>query len=468
MIYIVRGLMYGDEGKGSIVDYLTRLGGSIVKEGGPQAAHHVASKDGKMHRSEQMGSGVFNEGVRTFCSKNMLVHPQNLIMENTMLHMEGVHDGMKRMFIDSRCPIVTPLHQMIGQMKEISRGSNRYGSTGTGVGEAVKDWKEKDNKVLTMGDIYNENLLKEKIDILFSEKLNESKTLVENNSENSELRKLYQYYLNSLSRRLLFSSYWNFSVTYPNCIVYDGDEYLNKIIESENNIICEGSQGALLDPEFGFLPYVTKMKTTFGSAIEMVGNKVSRSEIMKMGVVRAYSTRHGVGPFVTEDKFLTEYRPDRYNGENMWQGKFRIGWFDLLAVKYAIAVNDGVDEIALTCLDRLSQTDVRVCAGYEYTGDDYNGVDDYFEWECAGTKLILTGFKKCNWSTDENISKILFECKPIYRKFDRWNDRIGNVKRFEDLPIEAKKYVKYLEDELNIPISIISVGETSENKIEVE
>lgn len=466
MIYIVRGLLYGDEGKGSIVDYISRNCTDVIKEGGPQAAHHIVSRDGKLHRSEQMGSGVFNKGVRTFSSKNMLVHLENLVMENMMLQQAGIYDGMKRLSIDSRCPIVTPLHQMIGCMKEVV---NRYGSTGIGVGEAVKDWKQNGDNVLKIGDIANEEVLKEKIDMLFSEKFNEAGRLVR---DNPQLNKMYKHYNDSLSRRLIFNSYRNFAVTYPSCIVSDGDGYFHELLESGNDIVFEGSQGALLDPEFGFTPYVTKTKTTVETAMELIGNRVARSDITKIGVVRAYTTRHGAGPFVTEDGRLTKLIPDIHNTMNQWQGEFRIGWFDIVAVRYGIDINKEIDSIALTNLDRLSElNNIYVCTGYKYYGDDENILDKFFRWGYQfGNKVVVTGFKNPVIRTDESITKILYECTPIYRKFNGWKTPIHNIKNIRELPKEAIKYIDFLQSEegLNKPISIISVGETSENKIVIE
>lgn len=474
---ITRGLGYGDEGKGSLVDFLTKnneenedIENEVIKEGGPQAAHHIVSRQGKLHRSEQIGSGVFNPGVRTFGSRNMLINPANLIMENLMLYKAGVYDGMKRLSIDSRCAIVTPLHQMIGRLLELSRRKNCHGSTGMGVGQAVLDQREKGTKVLCLGDITDETVLKEKIAELFREKFEQADMLVRNNPNNRKLTNLYRYYRESLSAKLLFNSYHGFWLAYPSCIENEGEEYLNDLLsDSERSLVFEGSQGALLDPEFGFRPYVTKTRTTFKTALELLAGRVQRSHIKKIGVVRAYSTRHGAGPFVTEDKELTRMLPDRHNKTNVWQGKFKIGWFDIVAARYGILVNEGIDSIALTNLDRLSQlNNIRVCTSYEYCGDDEGALDNFFEWEHSGSKIRIIGFKKPVLSQHDQISNILFDCKPMgFKKFSGWKKNIGNVKTFEDLPLEAVKYLNFLQSKegLDELISIVSVGPTSDDKI---
>ena len=470
MIYIVKGLLYGDEGKGSIVDYLTLGGGEIVKEGGPQAAHHVVNTDGMLHRSEQMGSGIFNKGVKTFCSKNMFVFPQNLIRENLKLNEANVYDGMTRMLIDSRCPVVTPLHQMIGRLTEISRGKNKRGSTGMGVGQAVRDKLANKNTVITMEDVYNSPILEDKLLRLYAEKIELSESIVENNPNNKELLEMYKYYVSFHPKHIL-NSYNSFTKGYPNIIMYNGDNHLEEIVKSNNNIVFEGSQGALLDPHFGFKPYVSPVKNTFDMSEELISNKVSKSNIKRMGVLRAYSTRHGAGPFVTYDKYLTNLIPDKYNATNTWQGVFKIGWFDLLAVRYGLAVNNA-DSIAITNLDRLSElNNINVCTSYIYSGKDEEALDKYFEWDTYEQIYRITGIKNPNKPTDNAISKVLLKCEPLsLKRFPGWRTPIHNTKRMENLPNEAINYIKFLqsEDGFNVPISIISVGETSKNKILIQ
>lgn len=470
-IYITRGLGFGDEGKGSTVDYLTRNDeeNEVIKEGGPQAAHHIVSIQGKLHRSEQIGSGVFNPRVRTFGSRNMLVNPANLVMENLMLYKAGVKDGMKRLSIDSRCAIVTPLHQMMGRLLEVSRRKNRHGSTGMGVWQTVLDQKKKGNNILSLADLADEAVLEEKIAELFREKFEQAEMLVKNNPDNRKLISLYRYCRKSLSAKLLLNNYHGFWLAYPSCIANDGEEYFDELLKSGKNLVFEGSQGALLDPELGFSPYVTATRTTFKTALELLGGSVPRSHIRKIGVMRAYSTRHGAGPFVTENKELARMIPDMHNNTNTWQGKLRVGWFDLIATRYGILVNEDIDFIALTNLDRLSRfNNILVCTSYEYCGDDEAGLGNFFEWEHSRGRIRITGFKKHRLSQHEQLSKILFDCKPMnFEKFRGWKMNIEKIKTFEDLPLEAVRYLNFLQSKegLDEQISIVSVGPTSDNKI---
>lgn len=475
MHYIVKGLGYGDEGKGSIIDFLTSGNEEyeVIKEGGPNAAHHIISKDGRYHRSEQMGSGVLNKEVRTFCSKNMLIEPLNLITENQMLEKYAkLYDGMERISIDSRCPIVTPLHAMIGRLIEISREHNRYGSTGMGVGQTVRDKKEKGDAVLSIGDILDESILEKKVTELFYEKFKQANQIFCDNPKNIILFDSLLMYQSKLSIKKIVELYTKFKQMYSSCIELDGDTYFDELLHSDKTLVFEGSQGILLDPEYGFKPYVTKTPVTFNSTMELIAHRCTYIE--KIGVLRAYSTRHGPGPFVTEDKKLTKNIPDMFNTHNEWQGYFRIGWLDLVATRYALSVDRDyqANSIALTNLDKLSGLNhIKVCVGYEYTGEDEFTLDKFFEWENIGihrNSIKITGFKHPKSTWDEQLSNILFDCKPLYLIFEGWKKSIEKIKTFEDLPIEAKEYVNYIqsaENGLDIPISIISVGPTSENKI---
>lgn len=477
---ILRGLLFGDEGKGATVDALVAaiaktykqdtIASEVVREGGPQAAHWLVRKDGKKHRSAQIGSGIFTPGVRTFASKNMIISPGHLIKENLNLYEIGIRDGAKRMFIDPNCTVLTPLHQMIGRMLEISRIDQRHGSTGFGVGQAVYDRNINGKDVLCAGDLKDESTLKKKIEVLFSEKFSKAEELLRNNPGNTELKRAHKYYLNALSEKLLFNSYCSFATGFPLSILDSGEEYFSELLRGEKHIIFEGSQGALLDPRYGLRPYVTKMKTTFETAEELLEKRLSRSEIEKIGVLRAYSTRHGAGPFVTENKALSWMIPDEHNRTNPWQGKFRIGWFDLIAARYGILVNEGVDSIALTNLDRLSKfSRIKVCTSYEYLGKHESDLDEFFEWENSGNRIRITSILKPEVSQDGRISKILFECKPLdYAQFPGWKTNIENAKVRKDLPKEAIRYIEFLQSEegLGNKISIVSVGPTSDNKIQ--
>jgi adenylosuccinate synthase len=293
--------------------------------------------------------------------------------------------------------------------------------------------------------------------------------LVRNNPENIELAEMYRHYQRTLSPKLLLNKYRSFASAYPSSIV-DGEEYFARLLESQKTIVCEGAQGALLDLESGFAPYVTKTRTTFASAEELLAGRVRRSDMEKIGIMRAYGHRHGAGPLVTEDEDLTRALPEVHNVFNLWQREFRVGWFDLPAIRYGVAINGEMDSIALTNLDRLSGfKKVKVCISYLYSGSLSQELDDLFEWEYCNDEIRITGFKKQTGSEGRNgLADILFKCKPWdFKEFPGWQNGISNIKRLEDLPREARAYVDFLQSSegVDVPISVISVGPTSKNKI---
>ena len=415
----VIGLGWGDEGKGSAVDYLTweTEADTVIRfNGGPQAAHHVVLPDGTWHCFSQFGSGTLIPGVRTFLHGNMLISPLHLLMERQVLIDKGFEDVQERLFIDRRCPIVGPFHQMLGQVLEASRGKEGFGSVGMGVGQATLD-----EDPLRLEDALSDRVtLRKKLSSLIKEKQH----LAEELSWNDEIKQIYEKFQKDLNPDLLANFYMYFAYEFSKNIV-DGEEFISNL---ENPVILEGAQGTLLDPVLGPYPYVTKTDSTLNPARELLPIDEA------IGVVRAYGHRHGAGPFVTEDPSL-EIAED-HNLDNRWQGGFRVGAFDIPSTRYAIEGNGGVDSLMLTNLDRLSGQDkIRVCFRYQ---------------EKQGTK---------------NRLEYLQSCTPQYREFPGWGKDISGVRKYEELPFEARFYVEFLEQVLEVPIRFISVGPTREHKI---
>jgi len=433
-MFFVVGLGYGDEGKGSIIDFLTDQVGSknIVRyNGGPQSAHHVVH-NGRTHCFSQFGSS-FNSDVNTYLSKHMLVDLIPLAIEEYELRQKGITNTYERLYVDSSCILITPMQRIVGQMRELS---NNYGSCGMGIGETVRDR----GISLRISDLQNIKTLHIKLDFLWRYKLDHAEQLVEDNPNNQEIQSLYRKIIDVRLVRRLFDAYQ-----------YIGDRlHITSDYDISSQSIFEGAQGVLLDIEYGFSPYVTKTNTTFDNAYTLVSkcNKIKR-----LGVLRAYSTRHGAGPFVSEDLKLTHRIPDLHNGTHEWQGKFRIGWLDILASRYALEVVGGVDNIALTNLDRLQDIrHIRVCTSYEYVGD--KNIDGFFDYEIIrGRKIIhkIRVQEKHNIRTQQELTSLLFECKPIYTEFKNWDEY---------------HYLSFLESDqgLATPISIVSKGPERKNK----
>jgi adenylosuccinate synthase len=465
---ILRGLSFGDEGKGSITDLLAALLGikNVCRDnGGSQAIHQVVLDDGRIHRFSQFSSATFQEGSATLLSRGMLVNPMNLVREDRVLREKGIVDAMERITIEPDCAVITPLHKMLGQMKEVARGQACHGSTGMGVGQAAKDRELLAQDALRMEDLLNPSLLVHKLARHFDEKFAAAAKLVDENPQNRELHRMYCQYLEAMSYEKLLGQYVWFGREYGDAIHPISD--MNRLVDE--GIIFEGAQGTLLDPRT-CPPYVTKTKTTADSALDIIGHGGTTGKIRKLGILRAYFTRHGAGQFVTESPDLSKLLPDSNNIEGRWQGPFRVGWFDLVAANFAIDLNGGIDSIALTNLDRLSEfAHIPVCATYQYTGDRYDLLDDLFEWRIHNGAYILERIKTGQRAdrARAQLAGILLDCEPGEKiVMDGWKTGISNAKKLEDLPREAREYLNLLEsaDGFDTPISVVSVGETREQK----
>lgn len=464
---VVVGLGYGDEGKGTIVDYLVRENnaGIVVRfNGGPQAAHHIVMPDGRVHCFSQFGSGTFVPNVKTYLSRYMIVDPLAIKLENEALMGNGIFDGLKRLIIDGDCLVVTPFHKIIGRMLEIYRGENRHGSCGKGIGRAVEDGKMIGLLALRARDLLDVHILQEKLNFLWRIKVDQAEQLFDTQPTNMKLAEYFAQINRTEYPKLLAEVYRKFVESG----IVIADEIIREEIFHREKTVLEGAQGALLDTERGFLPYVTSTKTTTDNVKALLDGKQFR----KIGVLRAYATRHGAGPFVTEDFQLTKTIPDMHNGNNEWQGPFRIGWFDLLTARYAIDINDGIDEIALTNLDRLSSFEkIKICKSYEYVGARKDLLEKYFRIEKIkdGRPKILgirTDFK--DEFSQEQLTRLLFDCRPFeFVEFNGWKKDLAVIEKFSDLPIEIKIIIDFLQSERGIdrPISLISKGPTWADKI---
>ena len=433
-VIIVADLGFGDAGKGSMVDFLTRQSRAhtIVRyNGGAQAAHNVITPDGKHHTFAQFGSGTFVTGVKNHLSRFMMVNPLNMFKEERHLQSLGVYDAFNRTTIEDRTLVITPFHQAVNRLKEMARDSNRHGSCGMGIGETKSDYLLFKDEVLFMGDLLDKNVIAKKMRFLRDLQLEKIRDL------NSELPES-----DDVARELLVL---NDPDIIPLCedlyshftskvrIVDEG--YLGQILKDRGTVIFEGAQGVLLDEKYGFYPYNTWSDTTFDNAEKLLLEPDYDGQKTRLGILRAYATRHGVGPFVTEDQNLTSLIPDMHNGLGDWQGKWRVGYFDLIATRYALGVVGQVDALALTCFDRLKDMDYwKICDSYSYRGRQ---LDQIKIWRPTNTNF------------QEDITRLLEGCTPNYRDFDSR---------------DVSAYISFLEEAMQIPVKILSFGPTACDK----
>jgi adenylosuccinate synthase len=409
--YIVVDLGFGDSGKGTVTDALVeQLDASWVVRfnGGAQAGHNVVMSDGRHHTFSQFGAGTFRPGVRTYLSRFMVVHPGGLMEEARKLRETGVADAMERLHIDPEARVITPFHQAANRLREVLRGSGRHGSCGLGVGETMHHSLEHPGEGVVAGDLRTEKLLRRK------------------------LCRIQQRYWEEFSpvRKALSAD----PLGADELAVLASSEAADRFVEQaaqvatrvsdrrpvDGTVIFEGAQGVLLDEWRGFHPYTTWSTCTFDNALELVRDW--QGEAVRLGVVRSYATRHGAGPFPTEDSSLTF--PEPHNSWGPWQEGFRLGWLDLVLLRYAIQACGGLDGLAVTHLEKV-RPGWKMARGYR------------------DGELALGAFQDLEYQ--ERLTRSLLNSKPEYEEVQSAEELLARLNQF-------------------VPVLLTSWGPTSEDK----
>ncbi len=406
------GLQWGDEGKGKITDYFANFVDCVVRYQGGNNAGHTVVVNGKKYKFHLMPSGVLQR-KKVVIAHGVVVNPEVLLNEIEMLEGNGFKVDL---MLSDRAHVIMPYHILLDGAEEKFRGK-KIGTTKRGIGPCYAD------KIARHGirvcELIDESLLKEKIETIMPVK-----------------ERILSAYGMKMDKEF-FGRYVEYGKKLKK---YVGNtiSFLNSIID-EKKVLFEGAQGTLLDIDYGTYPYTTSSNPTIGGIFTGAG--VSPKKIEKViGVAKAYTTRVGEGPMPTEEKGkIGNYLAEKGGEYGTTTGrKRRCGWIDLVALKYACKIN-GVDEIALTKLDVLDGLEeVKICIAYEYEGKS------------------LQEFP--------SSIKVLENCKPIYESLPGWNGSAGK-KRYEDLPLNAKKYIEFIEDKLNTPVKIISTGAGREETI---
>lgn len=455
-VFNVIGLTYGDEGKGSVIDFLAEehMASLVIRyNGGPQAAHHVV-RNGQVHCFSQFGSATLLPGVKTHLAEGMFVKPANLLVEAARLTTLGVTDPLSRITISPKCRLVTPLHAMIGQMLEVSRG---HGSVGMGVGQAVLDSALLGAEALIASDIKDPSILADKLYAHYKGKMNQAEDIL-SVSYSDEASAIFQVFKDRLSFEALFIEFSEVS-----SILVDRIQETERTLSQNRNsvILLEGAQGVLLDPEVGFTPHVTKTRIVPSSANSLV-EMINPDELVNVGVLRSFATRHGAGPFVTESPAFN-LSCGESNNQNRWQGEFRYGYLDRLSIRYAVESSGVIDVLAVNCLDRYRPGEtIRVCTEYQIDNPIASGLDRSFDWvgDPSGIVQIKKILAKSPVSTMEALSRtaILNRCKPFeFRCFDAG----------AGYDQKTRQFLSYLEsgDGLGKPISIVGFGPAAKDKM---
>jgi len=417
----VLGAQWGDEGKGKVVDLFTEEADVVVRfSGGHNAGHTVVIK-GEKYILHLIPSGIMHEGKINIIGNGVVIDPEALIEEINDLQARGISfEG--RFFVSKRAHLIMPYHKIFDKHSEAKKGSKKIGTTGRGIGPSYADKMARVG--LRICDLYDEDVLKEK---------------VYQNVEEVNLIAERIHGLEPLAPQEVFESYKKYGeIIKP--YVAETSYMINKLYSEGKNIMLEGAQGTLLDVDHGTYPFVTSSNPTAGGAFTGTG-LAPQSLNNVVGVLKAYTTRVGSGPFPTELEDEVGQRLRDTGGEyGATTGRpRRCGWLDLVATKYAKMLS-GINYIALTKLDVLTGFDeIKVCVGYEYNGR-------VFETFPPEIKIL------------ENLT-------PIYKIFDGWIEDISKVRRYEDLPENAKKYVEFIKNELGVEYALISLGTDREETI---
>jgi len=411
----VIGTQWGDEGKGKIVDILAENADCVVRFQGGNNAGHTIVINGKKIILHHIPSGILHKNITCIIGNGMVIDPEVLInKELKTLERENFEVNEKNLKISKNAHVIMPYHKLIEEGRESQGKVLKVGTTKRGIGPAYED------KISRRG-IKIKDLVDEKT---FSEKLDE--ILLEKNCI------LNFYGFKSIDKNEILEKYLSYGEIIKK-FIDDTHKLLLKEERKGSRIIFEGAQGTLLDIDHGTYPFVTSSNTVSGNICTGAGFGIKKIDKI-IGIVKAYTTRVGMGPFPTELKTDTgDYLRDRGGEFGSTTGRpRRCGWLDLVALKYSVNLNN-ITEIALTKLDVLDGLEkVKICIGYKYKGK----IHRYFD----------------------NDLNFLNNVEPIYKEFKGWKDNYSNISDFNELPEPTKDYIKFIEDELNIPISLISIG----------
>ncbi len=360
------GLAFGDCGKGLFTDYLARQFRSegtvtVVRwNGGAQAGHNVVLPDGSHHTFSQFGAGTFVSDVRTLLAFPVVVHPTALLVEYELLKALGIDDAIQRLMIDARCIINTPFHQASGRLRELARASSAHGSCGVGVGETMNHALSYPNEVLRYGDLTNAAILYDKLEAIRKNLLSEWANVPIPDASSvywrSELKLLQNP---EISKRWLEQVLTLVSLASP-----ASQSEVGNALQDASTLIFEGAQGVLLDEWRGFHPYTT-WSNIHPIQVQAVLNDAGIKRHAKCyGVLRSYLTRHGHGPFPTEDSELNRL-PEPHNLKDSWRGGMRRGHPDEVLLRYSIETLGKLEGLLVSHLDIFSHPiELRWCEAY--------------------------------------------------------------------------------------------------------
>lgn len=415
---VVLGTFYGDEGKGKIIDYLaTKADVAVRCSGGNNAGHTIKVKD-KKYAFHLIPSGILNEETIAIIGNGVVVDPKVLIEEINQLKANNIR--VDNLYISDKAHIIFPYHVEMDKLLEDNRGTRKIGTTARGIGPAYCDKFERCG--IRAGDLISSHFRelatininnKNKIFWTYGHKMLDVETIIKEYEEYAKILKPY---------------------------IVDTVNLIHRCLEEEKKVLCEGAQATLLDIDFGSYPYVTSSNPTIGGVC--TGTGIGAKDIGEVyGVLKAYSSRVGEGPYITEqdNEIGNTIRELGHEYGTTTKRPRRCGWLDLVALKYAVMVN-GITGLAINHVDTIGKLDnIKLCVAYNHNGDinmDFSTNPDY-----------------------------LAECTPVYEDFEGNFGDISKITKREDLPDPAKKYLNRIEELVGVPIKFIGTGAGREDMI---
>ena len=443
-VLLVQGLGYGDEGKGSVVDYLVRQEQAplVVRfNGGAQAAHNVVTDDGRHHTFSQFGSGTF-AGARTFLSRFMLFNPMTLLSEAKHLEEVGVSDPLSLITVEKRALVTSPFHMAVNRVREILRSGGRHGSCGMGIGETMKQSLLHPEETVYALDLDRPEVCRWKLQSYRKKAIEELSPAVFECQKAGYAKQLATEWEMINDVKFVDEVVEKYVEIHKRIEIVGPAWLQGQLDKPDSTVVFEGAQGVLLDQDYGWAPHNTWSDCTFRNADKLLA--VTHTTATRIGVLRGYMTRHGAGPLVTECKTCKPAKGE-HNSEGPWQQNFRLGHFDPIALRYALQVigGGGVDQLALTCLDHL-QTGIKSCLAYtssnslaRYESIPIHHVDDEND-DALHSK---------QQHRQEEVGKTLAFMQPVY----------------EILP-DVDAHIAHVEKELRTPVKLCSFGPKASDK----
>lgn len=422
---VILGSQWGDEGKGMVIDIYAEKADLIVRFQGGNNAGHTVVVDGEKTILHHIPSGILHPHVRCVIGNGVVMDPTVLLEEIDRVRKKGLFADDKQLVISDRAHVTCPHHVALDKAAEVKKGKGKIGTTGRGIGPVYRD--KITRRGLRFGDFVQPNSLRD----FFASRLPEANFMLEKwyGADTIDLEEVvaqYSEYADRL-RPYLGSTY----------------RLVNQALLDGKKVLFEGAQGTMLDIDHGTFPFVTSSNTTVGAVCTGGGvppNKIDRV----MGVVKAYTTRVGAGPFPTElfDAVGEAIREKGGEFGSTTGRPRRCGWLDLMVVKYAAELN-GLTDFIITKLDVLDGLDkIKVGVGYELDGQRI----DYMP------------------ARQEDYSR----CVPVYDEFPCWTGRVTDCRNWDDLPAEAVDYLRFIEKFLGLPVKMVSVGPARKETIVME